>query len=108
MQDSISGLVGCISNRVGRDLVWKFLQENWKSLVERFGEKSNFLIAFVEYGLSDFADEKVANDIQTFFDSANTPIVTRPVKKAVETIRMRSQVLKRDSKAIEEFLKQQQ
>jgi len=48
MQDSISGVVGCISSSVGRDLVWKFLQENWKSLVQRFGEKSNFLIAFVE------------------------------------------------------------
>ena len=48
MQDSISGLVGCTSSRDGRDLVWKFLQENWKTLVERFGEKSNFLIAFVE------------------------------------------------------------
>ena len=48
MQDSISGLVGCTSSRDGRDLVWKFLQKNWKTLVERFGEKSNFLIAFVE------------------------------------------------------------
>jgi len=108
MQDSISGLVGCTSSRDGRDLVWKFLQENWKTLVERFGEKSNFLIAFVEYGLSDFADEKTANEIKTFYDSMNTPIVTRPVNKVVETIHMRSQVLKRDSKAIEEYLKQQQ
>jgi hypothetical protein len=48
MQDSISGLAGCTSSRDGRDLVWKFLQKNWKTLVERFGEKSNFLIAFVE------------------------------------------------------------
>jgi len=38
----------------------------------------------------------------------NTPIVARPVKKVLETIHMRSQVLKRDSRAIEEFLKQQQ
>jgi hypothetical protein len=48
MQDSASGLVGCTSSRVGRDIVWKFLQENWKMLVERFGEKSSFLISFVE------------------------------------------------------------
>ncbi len=48
MQDSISGLVGCTSSHVGRDLVWQFLQENWKKLVTRFGEKSNFLISFVE------------------------------------------------------------
>jgi len=108
MQDSISGLVGCTSSRDGRDLVWKFLQENWKTLVERFGEKSNFLIAFVEYGLSDFADDKIAAEIKTFFESANTPIVARPVKKVLETIHMRAEVLKRDSKAIEEFLRQQQ
>jgi hypothetical protein len=48
MQDSLSGLAGCISSRGGRDLVWKFLQDNWASLAQRFGEKSNFLIAFVE------------------------------------------------------------
>ncbi len=48
MQDSISGLAGCTSSRDGRDIVWKFLQENWKTLAERFGEKSNFLVAFVE------------------------------------------------------------
>ncbi|CAF2647758.1 unnamed protein product [Rotaria sp. Silwood2] len=107
MQDAISGLVGCTSSCEGRNLVWKFLQNNWRTLVERFGEKSNFLIAFVEYGLSDFADEKTASEIKSFFDKMNTPIVTRPVKKVLETIHMRSEVLKRDSKAIEEYLKQQ-
>jgi len=108
MQDTAAGLVGCTSSREGRDLVWKFLQENWKKLVERFGEKSSFLIAFVEYGLSDFADDKMADEIKIFYDSVNTPIVTRPVKKVLETIHMRSQVVKRDSKAIEEYLKQKQ
>lgn len=107
MQDSISGLVGCTSSRVGRDLVWQFLRENWQSLVTRFGDKSNFLIAFVEYGLSEFADEKTAEEIKNFFETANTPIVNRPVKKVLETIHMRSEVLKRDSKAIESYLKQE-
>jgi hypothetical protein len=48
MQDSIAGISGCTSSRVGRDLVWKFLQKNWTKLVERYGEKSSFLIYFVE------------------------------------------------------------
>ncbi|CAF4455961.1 unnamed protein product, partial [Adineta steineri] len=56
--------------------------------------------------LSGFVDEKTASEIQSFFDSANTPIVTRAVKQVVETIQMRSKVLKRDSKAIEEYLSQ--
>lgn len=49
----------------------------------------------------------MAHEIKTFFDAANTAIVTRPVKKVLETIHMRSEVLKRDSKAIEAYLKQQ-
>ncbi|CAF0829122.1 unnamed protein product [Didymodactylos carnosus] len=105
MQDSIAGLVGCVSSKIGRDIVWKFLKGNWTKLAERFGEKSSYLVYFVEYGLSDFADEEVSNDIKTFFDNANTPIVTRPINKVVETIHMRSEVLKRDSKAIEEFFR---
>ncbi|CAF1549163.1 unnamed protein product [Adineta steineri] len=34
------------SSRVGRDIVWKFLQKNWTKLVERFGENSVFLMQF--------------------------------------------------------------
>jgi len=68
-------------------------------------KKSSFLIAFVEYCLSDFADEKIADEIKSFYASANTPIVTRAVKQVIETIHIRCQVLKRDSKAIEEYLK---
>ena len=108
MQDSYLGLAGCTTSRGGRDLVWNFLQENWKTLVERFGEKSNLLIDFLEDTLFNFADEKMASEIKSFFYSVNTPIVTRTVKKALETIHMRAEVLQRDSKAIEDFLKQQQ
>jgi hypothetical protein len=48
MQDSYVGVGGCSASRIGRDIVWKFLQKNWTKLVERFGEKSSFLITFVE------------------------------------------------------------
>ncbi len=65
----------------------------------------NVFIDLIQYCLSDFADDKIADEIKTFYDSANTPIVTRVVKQVIETIHMRSQVLKRDSKAIEEYLK---
>ncbi|CAF3332001.1 unnamed protein product [Rotaria socialis] len=106
MQDTASGLVGCTSSSMGRDLVWKFLQNNWVKLVDRFGDKSSFLIAFVEYCLTDYADGKIASEIKSFFDSANTPIVTRAVKQVIETIHMRAKVLQRDSKAIQEYLTQ--
>ena len=48
MQDAYIGVCGCAGSRVGRDIVWKFLQRDWTKLVKRFGEKSNFLITFVE------------------------------------------------------------
>lgn len=122
MQDSASGIVGCSGSRVGREIVWKFLQKNWTEFVKRFGEKSHFLVSFVEvrfqsilffffiihlfqYCLSDFADVTTADEIQRFFDAANTPIVSRAVKQVIETIHMRSQVLKRDSQAIGDYLK---
>jgi hypothetical protein len=58
MQDSASGIVGCTSSRIGRDLVWKFLQTNWTKLVQRFGEKSSFLISFVDVKLKQFFHKK--------------------------------------------------
>ncbi|CAF0909356.1 unnamed protein product [Adineta steineri] len=107
MQDAYIGIAGCASSRVGRDIVWKFLQNNWTKLVERFGESSVFLIYFVESCLSNFADEKLVSEIESFFHSANTSTVTLALKQVIETIKMRSNVLKRDSKAIEEYLSQQ-
>ncbi|CAF3150580.1 unnamed protein product [Rotaria sp. Silwood2] len=107
MQDSVLGLAGCASSRIGRDIVWKFLQKNWMKLVERFGENSNCLISLVESSLPDFTDDKTANEIKSFFDSVNTPIVTRAIKQILETIYMRIKVLQRDSKAIEEYLTEQ-
>jgi hypothetical protein len=47
----------------------------------------------------------MAKQIRAFFDTMNTPIVTRAVKQAIETIHMRSEILKRDSNAIEHYLK---
>ncbi|CAF4602604.1 unnamed protein product [Rotaria sp. Silwood1] len=106
-QDSTSALAGCTSSRIGRNIVWKFLQKNWMKLVERFGDNSRFLVSFVERCLSDFADEETANEIKSFFDSVDTPIVKRAVKQVLEKIYMRVKVLQRDSKAIEEYLKEQ-
>lgn len=68
-------------------------------------EKTKFSLFFLKITLDSFADEKIADEIQTFFDSVSTPIVSRAVKQVIETIRMRSQVLQRDSKAIEDYLK---
>lgn len=48
MQDAYIGVSGCVSNRIGRDIVWSFLQKYWTKLVERLGEKSSFLTTFVE------------------------------------------------------------
>jgi len=52
--------------------------------------------------------KKTASEIKSFYDSMNTPLVARPVKKVLETIHMRAEVLKRDSKAIEKYLKQRE
>jgi len=48
MQDSTAGLSGCTSSRIGRELSWKYLQNNWSKLLQRFGDKSSYLIYFVE------------------------------------------------------------
>ena len=42
MQDSASGIVGCTSSRIGRDLVWKFLQKNWTVTCGTFWREKQF------------------------------------------------------------------
>ncbi|CAF4278929.1 unnamed protein product, partial [Adineta steineri] len=97
-------------SRVGRDIVWKFLQKNWTELVERFGENSVFLIDFVEVNINLFHFFHEADHALIYLvwlmQFPNTSTVTLAVKQVIETIKMRSNVLKRDSKAIEEYLLQ--
>lgn len=106
-QDSIYGIFGCSSSRVGRAVVWEFLQKHWGDIVQRFGEKSSLIIYVVEFALGDYADDATAEQVKKFFDSANMPILGRPIKKVLETINMRSKILERDSQAIKEYLTQQ-
>lgn len=48
MQDAHVGIFGCSLSRTGRDIVWAYLKNNWSKLVERYGEKSSFLVSFVD------------------------------------------------------------
>lgn len=58
MQDSTAGLAGCTATRIGRDLCWQYLKNNWNKLLQRFGDKSSYLIYFVEVIVFDFNNRK--------------------------------------------------
>lgn len=88
--------------KVGRELAWKYCKDNWSKISETF---SGYLLTrLVKYLTENFASEKMAEEVTTFFDEHKSPGTERTVQQAVETILLNSAWLKRDSEAISKYL----
>jgi len=103
-QDIIFVLAWCITNRDGRDQAWSFIKQEWPRLLEQFGGGGHMLESIPLYLGQGFADTAVADDIEAFFAARPHPAITRPVRQAIESIRLKAAWFERDRTEIEAFL----
>ncbi len=106
-QDVIFVLAWCCTNRDGRDQAWDFIKAEWPRLLERFGGGGHMLESIPAYLGEGFASTTVADDIEQFFAARPHPAMTRPVRQAIETIRLKAAWFARDRQAVESFLEDQ-
>lgn len=103
-QDTVFVVISVASNPAGRELAWKFFQDNFKLLNERYS--GGFLLTrLVKYCTDGFACTKKAEVIEQFFKEHPVPGAERTVQQSIETIHLTAGWLKRDVPAIREFLK---
>lgn len=103
-QDAFKAISLMSLNPLAIDLGWKFVTSNWKELEERFAGGhlfSRFILPF-----SKFSTEKKANDLEKFFAKNKSEGIERTVAQTVEKIRTNAELLRRDMKDIEKFLKE--
>lgn len=103
-QDSVSVIATVAGNKNGRELAWKFFQDNFDLFKERYS--SSFLGSSLVKAVSGyFASEEKARQVESFFVKNQFAGTEMAVKQTVESIRINSNWLSRDSKAIQDYIK---
>lgn len=102
-QDTVFIIVSIAKTKKGRELVWKFLQDNWQTVFDRCqgGMLRNHLVKITE----NFASEEKAQEVEKFFAATNLQSVGRAVQQSLESIRLNAAWLQRDAEAIKDYLK---
>jgi len=99
-------LFGSISaNKRGRDLCWKFFQDNHAEFVKRYGGGLNFLSHFVKI-CTRFSTKEKADEVEKFFADHPVTEATRAVQQSVENIRANAAWLERESKDLQQYMQQ--
>lgn len=90
-------------NSSGRELAWQFFKDNWSKISERYS--GHLLSRLVKFLTEGFASEKMAMEVENFFETHKSSGTERTIQQAIETIRLNASWLNRDSVAIEKYLK---
>lgn len=104
-QNSLGIIVSVWANPKGRYLTWEFVKKNWKLLKERYAGGHYFTRVFQPAG--DFTKISDAKDIENFIKKNPVSEAQRTIAQALEQIYSNVEWLKRDSRAIQNFLKKQ-
>ncbi|CAD6215605.1 GSCOCG00000417001-RA-CDS [Cotesia congregata] len=104
-QDTVFAIMSVALNSKGRDLAWRFFQNNWQILMNRYD--GGFLLSrLVKHTTENFVTEKRAIEIEEFFKKNPTPGAERTVQQSVESIRLNAAWLARDQASIESYFKE--
>jgi len=103
-QDTIGVIVSISGNKEGRDLAWKFFQENFQLFRERYGRGLFNAASLVKGVTKIFASEEKAKEIESFFAKNPFPGTERNLQQALENVRLNGAWLSKDSSAIRDFL----
>ena len=82
-QDTIRVMVSVASNRLGRELAWEFLKDNWTEFDRRYGEGGFAIMRLVSIS-SLFTTAEKRREIVEFFEANPIPSAERPIRQGLE------------------------
>ncbi len=104
IQDTVSILSSIGANPLGRDVWFKSIKYNWKTLVSRYGE-GGLTLGRAMKAIGGSAEEKHLKSIKEFFATHEAPGAKRAIDQLLERLEGNIAWLKRDKKIIEKFLR---
>jgi len=104
VQDTVGIISSVGANSHGRDIWWNFVENNWQTLVSRYGAGGHTLSRLVK-AISGSAEEKHLKSFKKFFATHDAPGAKRAIDQVIERLEGNILWLKRDQKIIGKFLK---
>ena len=103
VHDTISVIASVASNRLGRDIAWEFVKDNWGEFDRRYGE-GGFAIMRLVSVISVFTTEERREDVERFFRDNPTPAAERTVSQSLERIGVNAAWLERNRRDLAHWL----
>ena len=85
--DTIQVVAGVAANRMGRDIAWDFVKENWDEFSRRYSD-GLFALSRLVGITSRFTTQEKLDDVEGFFDEHPTPGADRAISQSLETVRL--------------------
>lgn len=104
VQDTERFLGALASNPLGRDLWFKVLKNNWKVILERYGQ-GGYTLSRIVKSISATPEKKHLQLFDKFFKTHSAPGAERSIEQVKERITSNILWLERDGKKIGNFLK---
>jgi len=96
-------IISVAMTKAGRELAWEFFKSNKDELRRRY--EGGFLVSrLVKYVSENFASEEKAQEVEAFFAQNPFPGTERTVQQSLETIRLNTEWLARDTASIQSYL----
>ena len=93
------------SNFKSRRLTWEFVKNNWTKFYDTFYAGSSVLLGrVVSYSTENFTTEKDSAAVKQFFMDKSVTAIDRSIQQSVEKINCASNLLKRDSKPVAQWV----
>ena len=102
-QDAPFMLASALQNSVNRDLVWKFITNNWQELVKRYGDGLGLLGRLLK-AAGVFTHKEKAEELNKFFKLHPTMGASRTIRQVLEKILSNADWLKREQKDLNAWL----
>ena len=101
-QNTVSMVMSVAGNRLGRDLAWEFVKDNWAEFDRRYGE-GEFILSRLVSITSRFTTSERGEDVESFFRDHPTPSVERTIRQSLERIRINVAWLDRNRQGLAEW-----
>lgn len=102
-QDTMIVIVQTAGNKIGRDITWQFMKDNWAELDRRYG-KGGFAIMRIVGITGGFTSMERHDEVVQFFEEHPTPSAARTIQQSLERIRLNVRWLERNRDAVGEWL----
>ena len=101
-QDTITMVVRAAGTRVGRDLTWEFVKENWGEFDRRYGDGGFQIMRLVSI-TSGFTTPERLEDVERFFRDNPTPSADMSIRQSLERVRLNVAWLERNGRELAEW-----